>query len=312
MAQHDFNIANQTFPNFRSDLNDALQAAGTISAGSSAPTTTYAYQLWFDTSVNTYKIRNAANSAWISVLGNDLTNAGINTEKLTVTGDLTVDTNTLKVDSANNRLGIGTASPSTFLTVEGDGVPLEINSTVSNIYKMRFKNAGTLTSYLGTNPNAFYFADASATQLARIDSDGLKLGTDSAAANALDDYEHGTWTPAVNDGTTSPTYTTQEGYYVKIGDQVFIDFYIRFASGTANGNIIRIYGLPYTTSSTFRQGFGTTGYQNVSNKVVTWYANSGVASTQGYVDGNDIFSAASGSSIAGKYIIGGFTYSVAA
>jgi len=109
MAQHDFNIANQTFPNFRSDLNDALQAAGTISAGSSAPTTTYAYQLWFDTSANTYKIRNAANSAWVSVLGNDLTNAGINTEKLTVTGDLTVDTNTLKVDSTNNRVGIGTA-----------------------------------------------------------------------------------------------------------------------------------------------------------------------------------------------------------
>jgi len=77
MSQHDFNIANQTFPSFRADLNDALQAAATISAGATAPTTPYAYQLWFDTSTNTYKARNAANSAWVSLFGNDLSNAGI-------------------------------------------------------------------------------------------------------------------------------------------------------------------------------------------------------------------------------------------
>ena len=38
----------------------------------------------------------------------------------TVSGDLTVDTSTLKVDSSNNRVGIGTASPSTTLTVVDD------------------------------------------------------------------------------------------------------------------------------------------------------------------------------------------------
>src|SRR5210317_91534 len=38
-----------------------------------------------------------------------------NFENLTVTGDLTVDTNSLKVDSTNNRVGIGTASPSATL-----------------------------------------------------------------------------------------------------------------------------------------------------------------------------------------------------
>jgi hypothetical protein len=42
-----------------------------------------------------------------------------NFENLTVTGDLTVDTNSLKVDSTNNRVGIGTASPSTALDVNG-------------------------------------------------------------------------------------------------------------------------------------------------------------------------------------------------
>ena len=38
---------------------------------------------------------------------------------LTITGDLTVDTNTLRVDSTNNRVGIGTVSPTTTLRVAG-------------------------------------------------------------------------------------------------------------------------------------------------------------------------------------------------
>ena len=36
----------------------------------------------------------------------------LSTTAATVTGDMTVDTSTLKVDSSNNRVGIGTASPS--------------------------------------------------------------------------------------------------------------------------------------------------------------------------------------------------------
>ncbi len=42
----------------------------------------------------------------------------------TITGDLTVDTSTLKVDSANNRVGINTASPSTALDVFGGNIRL--------------------------------------------------------------------------------------------------------------------------------------------------------------------------------------------
>ncbi len=39
----------------------------------------------------------------------------------TLTGDLTVDTSTLKVDSTNNRVGIGTASPTQDLTIVNSG-----------------------------------------------------------------------------------------------------------------------------------------------------------------------------------------------
>jgi hypothetical protein len=70
MSQHDFNIANQGFPAFRSDLNDALAALASMSSGATAPSSTYANQLWLDTAANPsiLKVRNADNDAWISVL----------------------------------------------------------------------------------------------------------------------------------------------------------------------------------------------------------------------------------------------------
>ena len=67
MSQNDFTIANQGFPAFRSDLNGALQALATLSAGTSAPSTTFAYQLWYDSTNDILKIRNADDDAWITL-----------------------------------------------------------------------------------------------------------------------------------------------------------------------------------------------------------------------------------------------------
>lgn len=68
MSQHDFSIANQTASNARTDINNALQALASLSSGTSAPTTTYANQFWYDTTNNILKMRNEANSAWLNVL----------------------------------------------------------------------------------------------------------------------------------------------------------------------------------------------------------------------------------------------------
>jgi len=52
---------------FRADINNALLALISNSSGASAPGTTYAYQFWADTTTGLLKLRNAANSAWITV-----------------------------------------------------------------------------------------------------------------------------------------------------------------------------------------------------------------------------------------------------
>jgi len=69
-AQHDYEIANQSGLNFRTDINNVLGAIVSQNSGNSAPTTTFPYMLWVDTSGSDkiLNIRNAANTAWV-ILG---------------------------------------------------------------------------------------------------------------------------------------------------------------------------------------------------------------------------------------------------
>ena len=50
MAQHDYDIANQSFPAFRTDLNNVLGAINTSNSGTSRPSGAVAGTIWLDTS----------------------------------------------------------------------------------------------------------------------------------------------------------------------------------------------------------------------------------------------------------------------
>jgi len=95
VAQHDYVIANGTGAAVRSDLNGALAAIATINSGATAPTTTYAFQLWADTTTGLLKIRNAANSAFVTVGTLASTNLGLaSLTGATFTGDVILGTTT--------------------------------------------------------------------------------------------------------------------------------------------------------------------------------------------------------------------------
>ena len=108
---------------------------------------------------------------------------------------------------------------------------------------------------------------------------GLLFGTDTAAANALDDYEEGTWTPTLTEGTnTNASYDNRSGNYVKIGRTVFVEARINITSlGSISGNL-RLAGLPFNVSNTvgsratmnsgWAVGLDITAGQNISG-----YAN---------------------------------------
>jgi hypothetical protein len=111
MAQHDYNIADQPGASFLADLNAALAAIVSQNSGATAPSPTYAYQFWADTTSGKLKMRNASNTAWLDVM-------------------TLADANVLGI--ATSTLGSGTADSTTVLY--GDRVfrPL---STAGLFYK---------------------------------------------------------------------------------------------------------------------------------------------------------------------------------
>jgi hypothetical protein len=79
----------------------------------------------------------------------------------------------------------------------------------------------------------------------------IKLGG-TAAANALDDYEEGTWTPNPDvEGSGTLTGSGVSGNYTKIGRIVHYNFSfdVQAISGTASNAAIEIFGFPFTPSS---------------------------------------------------------------
>ena len=115
-------------------------------------------------------------------------------DSLTVAGDLTVDTNTLKVDSSNNRVGIGTTSPATTLHISGNSNNTAALSDTVTDFALKFDSATTTNNFSnaicfaeGTNVNAsiasfdggsggaqglVFGTGASNTERLRIDSSG--------------------------------------------------------------------------------------------------------------------------------------------
>ena len=174
-------------------------------------------------------------------------------------GDLTVDTSTLHVDSANNRVGIGTSSPSRKLTVFGSNntTNFEVGDASGGASFNVYNNTTNSSVSLGTGGSSMSFAIAGSDKVF-IDSSGhaiipagVTLGTSAgtyAAANTLDDYEEGTFTPNFGGATGNPTVTfvTNEGYYRKVGDLVFVQGRMTLSSASGGSGSLEIDGLPFT------------------------------------------------------------------
>jgi hypothetical protein len=79
-------------------------------------------------------------------------------------------------------------------------------------------------------------------------STGILFGTDTAAANALDDYEEGTFNFGISfgGGSTGITYNHRTGTYTKIGRQVTVNGLIALTNKGSDTGDARITGLPFT------------------------------------------------------------------
>lgn len=83
----------------------------------------------------------------------------------------------------------------------------------------------------------------------------------SSGANVQDDYEEGTWTPAVKFGAAEVgiTYTSRSGVYIKIGAFVWASGgFLLSANGSSTGTMT-IAGLPFTPTAAGGGGIGPAG-----------------------------------------------------
>ena len=170
MATHDYNIANQGFPAFRSDLNNALSAIVSNNSNSSAPATTYAYQWWYDVSTTTLKFRNADNDAWISFATFDMANDTVNLV------DSAIDVVTDTTPQLGGDLDVNSNS---FVSTSNGNIQFTPNGTGKILFdNVAYSPTGTLTD------GATISWDASAIQVAQVTLGGNR--TLSAPTNLID------------------------------------------------------------------------------------------------------------------------------
>ena len=203
------------------------------------------------------------------------------------------DSNGIFATFTNGKVGIGSEIPTQKLDVNGlikitgsggQGLNIE-NSGGTNAACINLKN--TLSSYVkeyriavagsdgayATASSLFVRDQTSGANRFEIQSGGdvkvttgdiyfgtagkgIVLGaTSNTDANTLDDYEEGTWTPAVQFDVGSPTvtYGTRAGTYVKIGRMVHLQYYMHVSGGVDVNDYFARLTLPFTGISVGHQ-----------------------------------------------------------
>jgi hypothetical protein len=174
--------------------------------------------------------------------------------------------NSMVIDSTG-QVGIGTASPGADLHVydaTAGKIVIQGNDNPWNpsleLWTSGTTNVAGVSATGGTgevryNASTGYFPTfySNGTEKVRIlSTGGITFNGDTAAANALDDYEEGTFTPSVTfgGGNSGMTFSTQVGFYTKIGNTVNITLYIDLsAKGSSSGDAL-VTQLPFTSLST--------------------------------------------------------------
>ena len=163
----------------------------------------------------------------------------------------TNDTTRLTITGAGN-VGIGDTSPTRELSLKKttDHSIMAITTGTSTLAGIVMGDTGADDQggiIYNNSGDYLYFRTGGAERARILNGGGLTFNGDTAGANALDDYEEGTWTPTDSSGA-SLTFAASGGRYQKVGNTVHVVFRVQYPS-TSSGANGRIGGLPYTSVS---------------------------------------------------------------
>jgi hypothetical protein len=216
----------------------------------------------------------------VSVTGGTISNVAVSATTLNTSGavvfndagadvDFRVEgdtnANLLFVDASADAVGIGTSTPSNTLEVKSptNDNGIRLSNSVGSYYHLVISNGDGLLFDADAGNTGGTGADIrfqiKGGEKARFTANGylrmfsgtggIQFNGDTLAANALDDYEEGDWTPVFKFGATIATQSGTNTSYTKIGRQVtcFVEGYITNLNGGTG--TFEISGLPFTNLS---------------------------------------------------------------
>ena len=265
MPTHDYILDNATGAAFRSDLNNALAAIVSQNSSATAPATTYAYMPWADTTAGVYKIRNSANSGWITLYQLD--------------GEWT----TLAIENGT------AAAPAIYFKDSGTDTGFYSSGTdavdiaTAGVRRVGISSTGDVTVY-GGNTTLNGQGD-----LRFADSDSSNWVAFQAPSTVSSNV---TWTLPATDGTTGQSLTTNGSGTLSWATPSGVQMTLATAVASTSGTSIDFTGIPSwvkrvtvmlngvsTNGSSFMRfrlgtssGFATSGYTGATS-----YSGSGGA-----------------------------------
>jgi hypothetical protein len=205
MAQHDYNIANQGFPAFRTDLNNALSAIQTTNSGTSRPTGAVAGQLWLDTTSATTPTLKYYDGA------DDISLATIDHSANTVNW----------LDSTVSITGLSTTATGTVLTLSDSANTTTVNLILDNQKEIRFRETtANGTNYVALKAPASVSADLTFTLPSADGTNGQVLTTNGSGVLSFATPASGiSWQSSVK--TSGFTAVAGEGYFCNTTSSAF-------------------------------------------------------------------------------------------
>ena len=188
---------------------------------------------------------NIPDSNYVPASGGTFTGNITASGTLGVTGAVNISGNILP--TVDNTSDLGSTSKKLKDLYLSSGVNIYNSSTDA----VDIKGTGNRCEIDNPDNNAILLKTGGTTRV-RIDPNGLKFNADTAAANALSDYEEGTWTPVLGGSTSTSgqSYAVQAGTYTKIGNTVNAHAYIALSSvGTVSGTYAYIMGFPFNVTN---------------------------------------------------------------
>ena len=149
MAQHDYNIANASFPTVRTDLNNVLSAINSTNSGSSRPSSAVAGTIWLDTSgaatAQLLKMYDGAGDITLGTVNFTANTVDWSDSSVTIADNSVTlakmaagtDGNIISYDASGDPVAVATGSDGQVLTSTGAGSPPAFENTIL------FKQEGT-------------------------------------------------------------------------------------------------------------------------------------------------------------------------